>query len=144
MILNNKSLLISIDSPLSSFYNIEIRFLLRNTFVYGKILNILNKPELLKDSKEYGLKLEVLARAYLNNNNIEYFPFLKSERDQMINDDIPVFYTTTSSKFLKMSNGTMIDFFENSAMENVMRKINEADDNDYNIQINLIKEAFTL
>lgn len=144
LILNNKSLLISIDSPLSSFYNIEIRFLLRNTFVYGKILNILNKPELLKDSKEYGLKLEVLARAYLNNNNIEYFPFLKSERDQMINDDIPVFYTTTSSKFLKMSNGTMIDFFENSAMENVMRKINEADDNDYNIQINLIKEAFTL
>ncbi len=142
LISENKQLLLSENSPLQYFKNIPIRFINRPTEVYFKILKFLNKPEYLRDGNLYGLKLEILARAYTVYEN--WSSILNSEREQMLTGDIPVFYTNTLSDSLTLPNGDIIDIIESSAIETVNQKINKANQHDYSRQINLINEAIAL
>ncbi len=66
LVIENQNLLLSKESPLESFKNLRIRFVYRATKVYHEILKHLNQPEYLSNSTKYGLKLELLARAYMD------------------------------------------------------------------------------
>jgi type 2 lantibiotic biosynthesis protein LanM len=142
LILENKKFLLSENSPLLHFGNLKIRFVNRVTGVYFKISQLLNQPEYLKDATKYGLKLELLARAYACIGN--WSSLLSSEREQMLSGDIPVFYTNTESDNLVLENGQIVDILKLNAVESVNSKIKKANLKDYHYQMNLIQEAITL
>ncbi|TDW51696.1 type 2 lantibiotic biosynthesis protein LanM [Flavobacterium sp. 270] len=142
LILENKNFLLSKNSPFEHFRDLKIRFINRQTGVYFKILRLLNSPEYLADATNYGIKLELLARAYAAIGN--WSPILGSEREQMLLGDIPVFYLNTLSENLDLGNGQIVDLLESNALESVNSKIKKADLADYQHQVNLIEGAITL
>jgi len=142
LILEKKSFLLSDNSPLKNFENLKIRFINRPTGVYFKLLTLLNKPEYLKDAIKFGIKIELLARAYAIRR--DWSPVLNSEREQILSGNIPVFYSNTLSKNLIVPIGHIADEFEFNAMEAVYHKIKKADYGDYQNQLHLIKEAVVL
>jgi type 2 lantibiotic biosynthesis protein LanM len=142
LILKNKVYLLSANSPVINFCNFKIRFINRPTKVYNKILNILNRPEYLSDSLKYGIKLELLARVYATSNN--WSPILDFEREQMLLNDIPVFYINTLDNNVKLSNGESIDIIQLNAVESVYHKIKNACLGDFNNQIKLISDSIKL
>jgi len=141
LILESKTKLLSKDSPLEYFRNLKIRFVYRPTFVYFRILKLLNKPEYLKDSIKYGLRLELLGRAYPVYGNRS--SLLSSEREQMLLGDIPAFYTNTLAGNLVLLDEKLMVYQEN-AMENVRNKIKKAKLQDYQYQMDLIEEVIAL
>ncbi|QTE23312.1 type 2 lanthipeptide synthetase LanM [Polaribacter cellanae] len=141
LILANKPKFLSKNSPLEGFKNQKIRFINRRTGVYFKILKLLNKPEYLSDSMKYGLKLELLARAYAVNGN--WSSILSSERKQMLLGDIPAFYTNTISNSIIVSNEE-VNIFQLNAFDNIKSKIKNAGMDDFQHQIGLINEVITL
>ncbi|MEO1012688.1 MAG: type 2 lanthipeptide synthetase LanM [Bacteroidota bacterium] len=142
LIIKEKSFLLSDNSPLKSFENLKIRFINRPTGVYFKLLSLLNKPEYLKDATRYGIKIELLARAYLDRD--DWPVIVNSERRQILSDNIPIFYTNTSSKKLHLFKTRDIDDFDLSAMDVIYHKIKNAGKKDYVSQLNLIREAIPL
>lgn len=142
LVLENKNFLLSKNSPFEHFRDLKIRFINRQTGVYFKILRLLNSPEYLEDAIKYGLKLELLARAYATIGN--WSPILISEREQMLLGDIPVFYLHTQSENLDLGNGQVVDLLESNALESVNNKIKKANLEDYQHQVNLIQEAIIL
>jgi type 2 lantibiotic biosynthesis protein LanM len=142
LILNDKNYLLSKNSPIISFHNSSIRFINRATNVYFKILKMLNKPEYLADSIKYGIKLEVLARVYIAAGN--YSPIVNHEREQMLLNDIPVFYINTSDNSIDLPSGKNIKIIESNVVENISEKIEKACVYDFKEQIFLIKDSIKL
>lgn len=142
-ILENKTFLLSDKSPIYNFENKKIRFLIRNTDVYAKLLMILSKPEYLKNNLLYGIKQEALARAYIVAENLNIALF-KSEREQMTLGDIPAFYTNTLSDDLTLENGEKVDLFEMNAIDSLKNKIKFASIENHNEQLYLIEESLSL
>lgn len=140
-ILNNKTHLLSKNSPINYFENIKIRFINRRTSVYFKLLKLLNKSEYLKDPIKYGLKLELLARAYNINGN--WLSLLSSERKQMLLGDIPAFYVNTLTNSIITSNEE-VRILQLNAIDNIKSKIMKAGMDDFQHQIGLINEVITL
>ena len=142
LIIQEKKNLLSKNSPLNNFKNLPIRFIYRPTGVYYKLINLLNKPEYLQDPIKYGIKIELLARAYSIKKN--WLPTLNSERDQILAGDVPSFYTNTISNNLVLPSGDICDKFEFNAMETIYYKINNANKDDYRNQMHLIKKVISL
>ncbi|MBB1194848.1 hypothetical protein DNC80_14350 [Flavobacterium sp. SOK18b] len=143
LVLDKKMFLLSKTSPINNFKDKKIRFLMRNTDVYAKILNILSKTEYLADSISYGIKQELLARAYILSEDLN-ISLLGSERDQITQGNIPAFYTNTLSNDLILENGKRIDLFEMNAMDNLKYKIRHASIENLNEQLELIEESLSL
>ncbi|AYZ14350.1 type 2 lantipeptide synthetase LanM [Chryseobacterium arthrosphaerae] len=143
LILDNKEFLLSEQSPINSFENKKVRFLVRNTEVYFKLLVILSHPEYLKDSTMYGIKQEVLSKAYMVNKHLNT-GLLKSEREQITLGDIPAFYINTLSDHLLLENGEKVDLFDMNAMQNLKNKIESASIENCNEQIVFIEESLSL
>lgn len=143
LILDKKDFLLSENSPIDSFENKKVRFLIRNTEVYFKLLVILSHPEYLKDSTMYGIKQELLSKAYMVNKHLNT-GLLRSEREQMTLGDIPAFYINTLSDHLLLENGEKVDLFDMNAMDNLKNKIRSASRENCNEQIDLIEESLSL
>ena len=139
LILDNKSFLLGLGSPLQLFENIEIRFVWRPTHVYSNLLAKLNHPKYLGDANLYGIGLELLARAYLGSPAL--MPILKAERSQLINGDIPVFKLSSSSNQLNLAEDTMINAFKNSAIEAIHEKIRSSSLKDCENQTELVDQS---
>lgn len=136
LVQTHSEFLLSNDSPIKRFRDVGIRFINRKSNIYYKILRILKQPQYLKDATKFGFKLELLARAYLKKES--FFAIIKSEREQMICGDIPIFQTDTAAKSLTLPDGNMIDIFENSAIDLVHQKIENAGPEDFEFQMRLV------
>ena len=144
LVLENKIYLISNLSPITKFYNHKIRFINRNTNIYYKILKNLNSPEYLSDSIKYGLKLEILCRAYLGVDFDGWESIVEYERAQMLVDDIPVFFISTQDSSLQLTNNKKIYLFNKSAINNVFNKIKNTSLEDNKSQLELICSSIKL
>ncbi|PJJ08106.1 type 2 lantibiotic biosynthesis protein LanM [Flavobacterium sp. 1] len=142
LILKNKKHLQSEYSPITNFYSSKIRFVNRHTKVYAKILKFLNKQEYLADSIKYGIKLEMLAKAYIAFDNGG--PILDAEREQMLRDDIPVFYIKALDNRINLPNKKSMDLIKCSAIENIHNKVKNASIEDFENQIMLITDSVKL
>lgn len=142
LILKNKKHLQSEYSPLTNFHSSKIRFINRHTKVYAKILKFLNKPEYLADSIKYGIKLEILAKAYTSFDNGG--PILHAEREQMLQDDIPVFYINALDNCINFPNKKSMNLIKRSAIENIQDKVKNASTEDFDNQLMLITDSVKL
>jgi type 2 lantibiotic biosynthesis protein LanM len=139
----NSGFLLSKKSPLRLFKNSEIRFVWRPTNIYFTIQQQLYKPEFMGDAIKYGLKIELLARAYLKKHN-NLLSLLNSERQQMIGGDVPIFRINSEVKILHFKNKEFVDIFELDCIDNLKKKMTEAGEDDYIVQTKLLEESLSL
>ncbi len=103
----------------SNFKNLAIRFVFRNTDVYLKILNELNKPELMKKGLDRSLWLEkMFSTLPLFKGNRKFLTLISAEIVQLERGDVPYFYYLSDKRSLKISKNKEIKrFFLLSALE---------------------------
>lgn len=139
---SKKEYLLSESSILTAFREKEIRFMNRPTNVYYQIMKSLRNVKYLSDATRYGLRLEILSRAFLKASN--WSSILSSERIQMLKGDIPFFTIDASANCLTLPGGEQIDIIEKNAFENIVRKVQIADKTNYENQLNLLEESILL
>ena len=93
-ILDNKKKLM--EYIIINFSNIRIRYLMENTFVYSRILDLSYHPKLLKNN--YARKVYFMKRLYRSDKEKE---IIRSEIEQLERGDIPYFNINSKEKNLE-------------------------------------------
>lgn len=132
-------------SPLKLFENCKIRYIWRSTDVYAKILKKIKSPKYLVSLECYEQKIhDYLAVAFKNVPKDSDLMFIhKHEVAQMLRGDIPFFEVNSSSRNLETEFGTIKDFFNLSAVENIQRKLKKLSFEDLENQKDLIKKTLS-
>ncbi|MCL1989863.1 MAG: type 2 lanthipeptide synthetase LanM [Defluviitaleaceae bacterium] len=129
--LNKKNDLLSKESQLKIFKNQKVRNVLKNTQKYMDLLNYANHPNYGVDM----LKKEKLIE------NIWSFPhqdksIIKDEFEDLLFNDIPVFFSVTDKKYLLGSRGDkFLNFFEKSGYEKIFNRIENLTESEINKQV---------
>ncbi len=143
LLLKNKEFLISEVSPIQNFSNVTIRYVWRSTSAYRIILNFMKEPKNLIDKEQYKQRIKkYLSVAYKNfPQDSPLLKILEHEISQVMRGDIPYFEVNSSSRDLETEFGTVKDFFELSAIENIGRKLNKLSLEDLEYQKKIIIES---
>lgn len=121
LFLENKEELLSKNSPLKQFKNINVRIIARNTQTYANFLQESTHPDYTRDF----LEREILF------DRLWFYPFkekkiIQSEIEDLLEGDIPFFSSNTSSTSLIDSRGRIIhNVFETSSYDAMIKLIHE-------------------
>ena len=141
LIQENKAFLLGKNSPLNAFKDKTIRYVWRATNIYAKIKQRLLEAPFLSCATKFGLRLELLAIAYLSKPVMaKALPILNAERQQMLAGDIPAFELKTTSKSLSFETGENVEIFDLDAFSYMQKKILAASEEDCSFQLDIIKE----
>ncbi|WP_309260548.1 type 2 lanthipeptide synthetase LanM family protein [Bacillus cereus] len=136
-ILNNKQQYSNYISD--KFKNTIVRMILRPTAVYGELLRKSKHPDFLQKGYNRDIYFHTLALEPENKPK----EIIKSEKTDLLNDDIPYFYTTVSSNHLYHREQICIqNFFESSPLEAVIQKIDDLNIVDCSQQIRIMRMSF--
>jgi type 2 lantibiotic biosynthesis protein LanM len=136
------------DGPLAAFAKLPLRFLYRNSDLYGAILNRSIQPPALSEGIDRSLQIEMLSRPYLflssSNGKPQTWPMFEQERRAIERLDIPMFTVYADSTDLLANADTPIeDFFEQSAVGAIREHLSKLSNADMNLQCRLIRSSFT-
>lgn len=137
--LDNKKLILNY---VSIFENIEVRHLVQDTQRYSMLLHTSYNPDFLQDAKDRQLFLcAVLKNVEQMQGNME---IAKLEIKDMLNMDIPYFYSNTSKEDLYGSEGEVVkNYFAESSIQHLRNKICSMGKKDREEQIRFIKIILT-
>lgn len=143
LFIQERAVMLGAESPFNPLRDIQVRFLFRTTHVYTSILNNLLLPKYLKDGTHYGLRLELIARAFLTRENAPgYWAMLAAERGAMLNRDVPFFQVNSSENHLLVDNQHRVDsYFHSSCHSYLIEKLNSMGKDDYTYQLDIINKA---
>lgn len=150
LIRKNSEQLLADDSPvLDIFGDCLFRFLIRNSQIYGDVLEHTAKPEFLQDGLLFSLEIERMAAAYLlsapDESLKDLWNIFVSERDALEERDIPIFYG--KARELTVRDGTKLlhsGYFMESAIDNAKNLMKKMDKKDQIFQIDLIKTSLSM
>lgn len=147
LILQYRDELLSVDSPLACFAEDEVRFILRPTYTYDLLLHESYHPDLLRDALE---RERFFDRLWLDAAQQPYLakPYLAkviaAERDDLWQGDIPIFTTRPNSCAIwSSSNQQVVDFYGESGMALVERRLQQLSNADLTQQLWFINASFT-
>lgn len=122
------------------FVGEKIRVILRPTFAYAKLLNISKEPHFLNSYVNRKVLFSKLGVDKMNSINI-----VKSEVKQLLDNDIPIFYSYTDSKYLFDYNNNKIQIFsKEKPIDRVIRKIDMMCENGLEKELCYIDQAMNL
>ncbi|MEI6455684.1 MAG: type 2 lanthipeptide synthetase LanM family protein [bacterium] len=129
--------------PLHLFAGKELRFIFRSTRIYGIIQKNLLKPEFMRDGSDRGIRLELLARAFLHSDAPNpYWVVFKSEYRQMEEMDFPIFWANSDSSDLKDNTGIISqEFMTIPVYRKVLERLPELDEKELAKQIRFIRAS---
>jgi lantibiotic modifying enzyme len=141
-LLEKKDLLLGDESPLEVLAVQPMRFLFRNTRVYGVLLKKLYEPQFLRNGLDRSLELEALARAFvLEESCPPFWSILKAEQEAMEKLDVPFFYTGSSETGLNLPGGEKIKgWFEKSGYQVMRSNLEKLEMQDMERQLLTIRE----
>jgi type 2 lantibiotic biosynthesis protein LanM len=134
LLLERREELLSEAGPLAPFAQDEVRVILRPTRTYGRLLQESFHPDLLRDALERDRLFDHLWAA------VEHRPYLArviaAERADLLNGDIPFFTTRPAARDLWTgANERLADFFEDSGLALVRRRLRQLGDRDLRQQL---------
>ncbi|WP_157722700.1 type 2 lanthipeptide synthetase LanM family protein [Bacillus halotolerans] len=136
---DNKKELLSEDGPITAFKDANFRFIFRNTATYAEFLEWSLHPDYLMN----GLDRNLLFENIWNKNNPQNLDVIFGEYKDLLNHDIPYFYSEVNSKDLMTSKGERItSFFEKDSLTIVKERIKQLSEKDYKEQVDFIKQCF--
>jgi len=132
--------LLSASGPLTRFAADQVRVVLRPTQTYGLLLAESFHPDLLRDALDRDQHFDRLWVA------VEPLPYLakvvQAERADLQHGDIPIFTTEPCSRDLWTSSGQRIkDFFDESALAVVQRRVRQLSERDLELQRWMIRAS---
>lgn len=133
--MDKKDLLLSEDSKLNLFKGKIVRNVIKGTQLYMNMLNYSSHPNYSQDMlKREKLMENIWSYPYKNKEVIKY------EYSDMMYDDIPVFYSYTDSKDILSSNKSRVtDYFSESGLSKVYKRIENLDINEIQKQKSILE-----
>jgi type 2 lantibiotic biosynthesis protein LanM len=132
--------ILSSNGPLARFANDSIRVILRPTLTYGLLLRSSFHPDALRDALDRDVMFGSLCDSSRSSHYLERI--VRSEIDDLRNGDIPLFSTTPASLDLQTSSGATIkDFFPETGMSLVHRRIRHLSESDYVRQLWFVRAS---
>ncbi|GET37482.1 type 2 lanthipeptide synthetase LanM family protein [Microseira wollei] len=139
-----REVLLATDSPLAVFAHQKVRFLFRNTQVYGDVLNKALNPKYIQYGVDCSIQMDVLSRALLAaDNKPPVWSLLAVELHALEQMDIPYFVADSSSKDLIINPELVIEeYFKEPSYERMISRLRQLNDADLAQQISIIRGSF--
>jgi type 2 lantibiotic biosynthesis protein LanM len=140
LLLQHREELVSDRGPLARFAGDEVRVIVRPTQTYALLLRQSFHPDLLRDALD---RDRFFDRLWMG---VEHAPYLlkvvPAECQDLRNGDIPLFTTRPASRTLWTSaHEPLADFFDESGMTLVQRRLRRLSDEDYAQQLWIIRAS---
>ncbi|MBT2289553.1 type 2 lantipeptide synthetase LanM [Paenibacillus albidus] len=131
----NKNYLLSEESVLSKFNNHVTRIVIKNTDTYVTLLNFSNHPKYCEDMLKREKLLENLWSYPHKNKKV-----VICEYEDMLYNDIPIFFCNTGSTSLLSSRGVEIpNYFERTGFQKMKERISNLTRDEITKQLSIIK-----
>lgn len=121
-----------------------VRVIIRNTSLYGAILERSFHPKYLRNGLDHGIELDQLARPFLHSDETPRLWGVVAEEQRALSElDIPLFETPSESKDLPLPDGSKIpNAFEDTAEAETLSRIASLSIVDRDFQSRIIQGAF--
>ncbi|MGL6342173.1 MAG: type 2 lanthipeptide synthetase LanM, partial [Waterburya sp.] len=145
LILTHRDELLKSDSILSVFKHQEVRFVFRNTMVYGLTHRYMHQPKFMGEGIAYSIVLEQLARGHLlMEDRSPAKAILEAERKSMQELDIPYFTANVDETALQFEGREIVsDYFQAPSYLRMLELIREANEDDLSRQNTIIKQSLS-
>lgn len=142
LLMTRRDELLASNGPFAAFAEDDVRAVLRQTRLYGSLLNESHHPDVLRDAVDRDILFDRLWMG------IDYLPYISKIVDAEISDllrgDIPVFLSRPNSRDLWTSREECIpEFFEESSLDVVRRRLRELNEDDLSLQTWFIKASMS-
>jgi len=142
LLLNHRDELLSDNGILAQFAEDEVRVILRPTQTYGLILQDSFHPDLLRNALDRDRFFDRLWQEVPRRPNL--IKIIPAERDDLWQGDIPMFTTRPNSRHLwNSANQQITDFFTESGMTRVQRRLQQLSEEDLTRQLWFIQASLT-
>lgn len=140
ILMDNKEDLLGKDGILAPFLNTTTRFIVRNTELYARFIQMGKHTDYLQNGLDQQRLIDLMWNyGRISNNHLKIIP---SEINDLLQGDIPYFYTKPNSTIIWDSNNQEIHgFLEKSGQELVFHKINSLSQEDMIRQSNWIHQS---
>jgi type 2 lantibiotic biosynthesis protein LanM len=137
------------DDIRNIFAKAVLRIIIRPTQVYFKMLYHTLSPEFLKDGFLYSLEIERFAPAFLikveEDKVNKIWDIFLSERDALEERDIPIFHGYADALDIRGHDKILSEeYFADTALDRVIKKINALNHDDKARQLDFIKESLSI
>jgi type 2 lantibiotic biosynthesis protein LanM len=141
-ILTHRETLLSKEGPLSWFLNDEVRFIFRPTLSYSLLLRESFHPDLLRDALYRDRFLDKIWNGMEGRHHQR--EIISAELADIHNNDVPMLTTRPNSRDLNTTSGeTIRDFFEESGMNAVRRRLWNMNAEDLAAQVAVIRNSLS-
>ena len=132
--------LVASSGPLHRFAQDNVRHLLRSTQLYALYLDKALHPDNLRTNEN---QFALFDR--LQSGDFDYpEPLIRSEREDLIHGDIPIFFTAPASRDLRDSQGRVLEnYFREDALSFVLERLSAANEEDLERQIWVTRAALS-
>lgn len=142
LLLKHRDELLAQDGPLARFASQEVRAVIRPTQTYAVLLSESFHPDLLRDALDRDRHFDRLWASVENHPYLEQV--ISAEREDLGGGNIPIFFTHPDSRDLWPNTGQrIVDFFNETSLESVRRRIEDLREEDLERQIWFILASFT-
>ncbi|KAB8330745.1 type 2 lantipeptide synthetase LanM [Scytonema tolypothrichoides VB-61278] len=143
-LMKRREALLGTDSPLAGLAHQRVRFLFRNTHVYGHVLEKTLYPQFLQHGIDRSIELDVLSRAFLAaEEKPRIWSLLALELQAMEQMDIPYFFADSSSDALTLNSELVIEgYFKEPSYNRMISRLQQLNDGDLAQQIGIIRGSF--
>lgn len=134
------------DGPVGNLGRQEIRVVYHATRIYGLLQKRLCAPRHMRSGAERSIETDVFSRFYLGRSEkSRLWPVLQAEIAGMERLDIPRFAVTADNRSLCLPTGERIEnAFEETALEQVRRKLSLLDRADLELQTEFIRASLRI
>lgn len=117
IVLDRRSELLAPGGRIDALRGKPVRFIFRNTSLYGALLQRCLHPTYLRDGIDRSLQFEVLARVLLDADERPLvWPILQAEIAALEQLDVPLFTVASDDTALRLDDGTVVKgFFDRTA-----------------------------
>lgn len=141
-LLEHRDRLLAGDGPLDAFEDVPIRFIFRNTHVYGRLLYQTRNPKYLRDGRDRSIALDGIVKAFLSEEDRPVlWSIVREERARLERMDVPLFEVRSGSRAITVDGAVIHDVFERSGYRALLRRMERLSPTDLQRQRNFIKAS---